>query len=104
MSSRRKPTHLQTDFRDDDARHRVPNAWNCHQPVDSVLKGREGFAQARLHVAHGEFECIDLGEMQTQQEAMMRGHAAMQGSNDDAANLQRVGQDEFELTFEDVPD
>jgi hypothetical protein len=51
----------------------------------ALLTGREGFAQAHLHVAHGDLERINLRQMQAQQKAMVGSHAATQGSDDGRA-------------------
>jgi len=56
MSSGGKATHIEPDFRDNDAGHGVTNRGDCHHSIDGVLKGREGGTQARLHVAHGDLE------------------------------------------------
>jgi hypothetical protein len=45
---------------------------NGHLSVDGGLKGREGVTQAGLHLAHRGVERIDGGQMQAQEELVMR--------------------------------
>jgi hypothetical protein len=78
----RKSAHIDTNFGDDDARHRTADGGNGHQSVDGRLKGRQRLAQARFHVAHGDLERIELGQVQPQQKSMMRRHAALQCRDD----------------------
>jgi hypothetical protein len=97
MARRRKPAHVEADFGDDDARRRVTNAGNRHESIDSILKRSEGITQARLHAAHGDLERIDVGQMQTQQKAMVWCYPPVQSGDDGRSgrlepSLAEIGQ------------
>jgi hypothetical protein len=63
MAGGGKAGHVKADLGDEDAGDGVTDAGHRDQAVEGGAKGREGLAEARLHLAHGPLEGLDVGEM-----------------------------------------
>ena len=67
----RKPRHVDADLADDDVCRRLADAGHRRQQLGALAKGSEGLPHARLHIAHGRVERVDLSEVQLEEEAMV---------------------------------
>ena len=56
MARGREAGHVEADLGDEDAGDGLADARHRDQVVEGGAKGGQGFAQARLHLAHGGLE------------------------------------------------
>ena len=89
MARAGKPGHVDADFRDQHARGGVTHPRDRGQSLGGGTKGREGVTEVALQFPHGGVKGLNLGQMQLDQKAMMRGHMAMErGEQLGAAGLE----------------
>src|SRR2546429_1573820 len=78
MSRAGEAGHIEADLGDDHARHGFTDAGHGDQVVDAGAKGREGPAQARLHLPPRRFRRFDLSEVQLEHEPWVGGDSSLQ--------------------------
>ena len=71
MAGAGKTRHIDADFGDQHARRRLAHAGHRRQKDDGGLKGTEDVPQVALQLRHRRLERLDLGQVQTNQKAMV---------------------------------
>src|SRR4029450_7545334 len=94
MAGGGKAGHVEADLGDEDAGDGLADARHGDQSVESGAKGGEGLAEARLYLAHGPLEGIDVSEMQLEQEAVVGGDAPVQGGDEVGAGSLEAAVDQ----------
>ena len=66
-----EPRHVVADLGHDHARGRLTDAWDRRQDLDVPAKRAEVLLDARLQLAHGLVQSVDLLQVQLDQEAVV---------------------------------
>ena len=77
-----KTGHVDADLGDDDGGRDIADPGDRGQAQGRLAKGFEPIAELRVNLGYRRIDGIGLGEMDTQQQALVVGHATAQGFDD----------------------